>query len=275
MDTATLARAMGDRLSLSTYAEYAPFFNDALRMANCTTVDRAAMFCAQIGHESAGLYYMEEIASGDAYDTRTDLGNTPQVDGDGRLYKGRGPIQLTGKNNYRNFGRWCAEKRLVSDPEFFVQNPTQVSTPKWGFLAATWYWTVSRNMNSFADRADIRGASIAVNGGTTGLDDRIRRWNYCRTLGTALLPTEGDEMSLADDELGKKFPSRSKYRANNDPVDTLAGFVLNIDARIHEMFVEEQALKGVDWCVALIKREAANGDAAAKAVLAKIEGKKA
>ena len=77
-------------------------------------------------------------------------------------------------------------------------------------------------------------------------------------------------MSTADDELGKRFPSRSKYRASDEPVDTLAGFVLNIDARIHEAFVEGEALKGVSWAVDLVRREANQGDVGAKAVLAKV-----
>lgn len=77
-------------------------------------------------------------------------------------------------------------------------------------------------------------------------------------------------MSLADDELGKKFPSRSKYRNDDKNVDTLAGFVLNIDARIHEEHVEREAVKGVGWAVALVKREAAKGDEGAKATLAQI-----
>lgn len=81
-------------------------------------------------------------------------------------------------------------------------------------------------------------------------------------------------MSLADEELGKRFPSRSKYRKDNGLVDTLAGFVLNIDARIHEEHVEREALKGVGWAVDLVKREAAKGDEGAKAVLAEIEENK-
>lgn len=80
-------------------------------------------------------------------------------------------------------------------------------------------------------------------------------------------------MSLSDVELSKQFPSRSKYRDNNEVVDTLAGFVLNIDARIHEGFVEREATKGVPWALERVKREAANGDEGAKALLAQIGGK--
>ncbi|MBM4554314.1 hypothetical protein GS466_04165 [Rhodococcus hoagii] len=66
-------------------------------------------------------------------------------------------------------------------------------------------------------------------------------------------------MSIADDELGKKFPSRSIYRDHDREVDTLAGFVLNIDARIHEEFVEQQALLGVPEFVEIVKRVARDG----------------
>ncbi len=80
-------------------------------------------------------------------------------------------------------------------------------------------------------------------------------------------------MSLSDDELSKRFPSRSKYRTTDEPIDTLAGMVLNVDARIHEQWVEAEALKGVPAQVDLVRREAARGDAGAQAVLAKLEGK--
>jgi hypothetical protein len=94
-------------------------------------------------------------------------------------------------------------------------------------------------------------------------------------------PEEGFLMALSDaqqqriyTELTQGLPSRSKYRASDKPVDTLAGMVLNIDARIHEESTERDALNGVKAAIDLVRREAGKGDAGAKSVLAKIEGGK-
>lgn len=212
MDTNTLASAMG--CSFSTAQRYVADFNVALRRANCTTVNRAAMYCAQVGHESVGLRYMEEIASGAAYEGRRDLGNI--YPGDGVRYKGRGPIQLTGRHNYGEFGKWVEAIGLVEDPNYFVRNPHVVATSRWGFLAASWYWTVARPMNYYADRRDIYGASKAVNGGYNGIADRIRRWNHCLSLGAALLPSGGG--GAAPPSAPDNKPSVAIYRSKEFPM---------------------------------------------------------
>lgn len=90
MDAATLAEAMGNSTGVD-YAHYAGPFTQAMRTANLTTTSRAAMWCAQIGHESSGLRHMEEIASGAAYEGRHDLGNTHP--GDGARFKGSGLLR--------------------------------------------------------------------------------------------------------------------------------------------------------------------------------------
>lgn len=74
------------------------------------------------------------------------------------------------------------------------------------------------------------------------------------------VPTDQEaSMSAADDELTKKFPSRSIYRVNDQPVDTLAGIVLDTDARVHEAFVAEQARLGVPGYLEMVQAVAANG----------------
>jgi putative chitinase len=72
------------------------------------------MFLAQIGHESGYLQYVQELASGKAYEGRADLGNTSP--GDGVRYKGRGLIQITGKRNYALAGL-ALDLPLLEKPE--------------------------------------------------------------------------------------------------------------------------------------------------------------
>lgn len=193
MDAATLAAVMGNVAGVP-YVQYLGPFLDGMTAAGCTTVNRAAMWCAQLGEESGGLRWMEEIADGSAYEGRKDLGNTQP--GDGKRFKGRGPIQLTGRANYGAFSSWAHDHALVDTADYFVQNPLLVAQPRWGFLAASWYWTVARvRLNTYADTGDVRSATRAINGGTNGLADRTARWNRALTFGARLLPIEGDDMA--------------------------------------------------------------------------------
>lgn len=250
LDLDVFIGAMGNNphVSRQRYAQLLPAFERALRQANCTTVERAAMFFAQLGHESAGLRYMEEIASGAAYEWRADLGNN--VAGDGVRYKGRGPIQVTGRHNYTKLSQWAHSQGYVDSPTFFVDQPHLLSNDEYGFLGAVWYWTVARDMNRYADARDILGASIAVNGGRNGLQDRTDRWKHALTYGAALLPGDEEEDPLASKdvidkidrihfELTHRFDSRVKDSTYND---TALGFVLNTDAaayRTEKLVTEE------------------------------------
>lgn len=122
---------------------------------------RLAHFMAQLAHESGGFRYMEEIASGQAYEGRADLGNVHP--GDGKRYKGRGPIQLTGRLNYRNSGR-----ALGID---FESHPEIVAIPSIGLHVACSFW-VGRRLNALADGDDVEGITKRINGGQNGLADR-------------------------------------------------------------------------------------------------------
>ena len=122
---------------------------------------RLAHLMAQLVHESGSFRYMEEIASGAAYEGRADLGNTQP--GDGKRYKGRGPIQLTGRANYRTFGR-----RMGID---FENHPEIAALPCIGLHIALEYWK-DRGLNSFADADDVDAITRKINGGTNGLADR-------------------------------------------------------------------------------------------------------
>jgi putative chitinase len=266
-----LSDAMGGEVSLDRYGQLLPAVSASLAFCQCTTVDRIAMWCAQLGEESGGLQWMEELASGAEYEGRTDLGNTQP--GDGERFKGRGPIQITGRSNYTRLSQWAAGQGLVPSPTFFVDDPAQLASDQYGFVGVDWYWTVARPMNSYADNGDILGATQAVNGGTNGLADRTDRWNRCRAMGAALLtltsatPEQpGDDMAQVPQdqwdrvyrELTQLLTSRSPLRhLGEGPLDTLAGFVLNTDGSEHVEVCRLLAGYGHPPTLALLREVAA------------------
>jgi predicted chitinase len=186
MDVATMQQVFPG-LGAARATELNSGLNAALRQAGCTTVNRAAMFCAQVGEESISLTAPTELASGAEYEGRADLGNNQP--GDGVRFKGRGFIQITGRTNYGGLSKWAHSKGLVPSATYFIDHPGQLATDKHVWLGPIWYWTVARPMNHFADAKNIEGATRAVNGGLRGLTDRTNRWHLCLRLGDAILPT--------------------------------------------------------------------------------------
>ncbi len=159
---AQLQRIM-PRLTNSRAAELLPHLNRAMAEAGINTPKRKAAFLAQLAHESGQLRYFEEIASGAAYEGRKDLGNTQP--GDGVRFKGRGPIQLTGRANYT-----AASKDLGID---LVNNPKRAADPDVGFRVAAWFWS-TRGLNALADAGNFDGITKRINGGYNGKADRDR-----------------------------------------------------------------------------------------------------
>jgi predicted chitinase len=143
--------------------------------AGINTPARVCHFLAQLAHESDGFKTTQEYASGAAYDTRTDLGNTPERDGDGVRYKGRGLIQVTGRSNYSAFTTWMAKHHPLICVDF-VRNPEALERMPYALLSAVWYWQ-RHGLNAYADRGDLRGITKRINGGYNGLNDRIARFN--------------------------------------------------------------------------------------------------
>jgi putative chitinase len=137
---------------------------DRMQAAGIDTPLRMAHFLAQTGHESGDLLYTEELASGQAYEGRTDLGNTQP--GDGPRFKGRGLIQLTGRANYVAYGASIGQNLTVDG------NWTRIATdPALAVDVACWFWT-KHNLNSFADNDDLQTVTKRINGGLNGLQDR-------------------------------------------------------------------------------------------------------
>lgn len=127
---------------------------------------RWAHYLAQIAHESAELRYSEEIASGKAYDTgklAVKLGNTPEADGDGQKYKGRGLIQVTGRNNYEMYKQYSGYD-VVRQPELLAKPVGAIRSSMWFFK--------SKGLNELADRDEFTAITKRINGGTNGIEER-------------------------------------------------------------------------------------------------------
>jgi putative chitinase len=164
------------------------------------TVPRVAAFIAQCAHESREFTVLQENLNYNAegllrifpryfqnvnpadyarqpqriaslvYGNR--MGNGAEQSGDGWRYRGRGVIQLTGKNNYV-----ACSQDLFGDMRL-VENPDQVSTDRAvALMTACWFWK-RNNINALADRSDILGMTRRINGGTIGLDDRVRHYEH-------------------------------------------------------------------------------------------------
>lgn len=141
---------------------------------------RLAMFLGQLAHESGGWRHDREIwgptAAQKRYEGRKDLGNTHP--GDGSRFRGRGPIQLTGRHNYARFTAW-AQKLDAHAPDF-TANPDAINTDPWEGLSAIWYWQsgnpTGRSLNSLADAGDYEAVTRRINGGLNGYTDRQARY---------------------------------------------------------------------------------------------------
>lgn len=169
----------------------------ALKIFEINTPIRICSFLAQILHESGGFKYAEEnlnysaeglIATFKKYFPTLEIanqyarqpekianrayanrmGNGDEASGDGWKFKGRGLIQLTGKDNYEKCG-----KDIGAD---LITNPTFLATPMGASISAGWFWN-SRNLNIDADRDDVLTITKKINGGTKGLDERKKYHN--------------------------------------------------------------------------------------------------
>lgn len=133
---------------------------------------RKAAFLAQVGHESGQLRYVQELASGKAYELRKDLGNN--APGDGVRYKGRGLIQITGKANYIALS-------LALDIDCIIR-PEALEEPENAARSAGWFWTKKAKLNPLADIGDFLTITKRINGGTNGLADREQLYSKAKVV---------------------------------------------------------------------------------------------
>lgn len=178
-------------------AEWVDALNETFERFNISTPRQKAAFIGQCGHECGNFKTLEEnlfykaptlmrlwakrfptleVANAYAGNPKkianmvyaSRMGNRDEASGDGYRFRGRGCIQLTGHANYFHAG-----KALEVD---FVADPDLVGTPKYAALTAGWFWS-THNCNALAEAADWIALTKKINGGTIGLDDRIKHTN--------------------------------------------------------------------------------------------------
>lgn len=155
--------------------------NAAMLRWHITAPKRMAAFIAQVGHESGELRYVRELGGEQylsKYDTGTlavRLGNSPEADGDGQKYRGRGLIQITGRRNYLACSRALfGDERLLHFPELLEQ-------PQWAAESAAWFWH-SNGLNELADQDQFTTITRRINGGLNGLEHRQQLWAQARAV---------------------------------------------------------------------------------------------
>jgi putative chitinase len=145
-------------ITISTFYDS---FCAAMAEFEINTPLRQAAFVAQVGHESGEFRYTIELASGNDYEGRKDLGNI--YPGDGIRFKGRGLIQITGRANYAEVG-----KALDID---CVNNPHLLQAPVCACRSAGYFWK-KHGLNELADAEEFISITKRINGGTTGEAER-------------------------------------------------------------------------------------------------------
>jgi len=174
-------------------SEFVIPLNEVMDFYEINTPERISMFHAQVGHESAGMtarkenlnysaqglnkifpkYFIRAGRDANAYAKKPEkianvvyanrMGNGDEASGDGYRYRGRGLIQLTGKDNYTKF---------ASDMEVSLEEAVVwLETPDGAAWSAGWFWD-SRELNNWADNGDVLTVTKKINGGIIGLADR-------------------------------------------------------------------------------------------------------
>jgi len=180
------ARGIAQQRNLEKIAEFMP---DAVKIADLSDNLRMAHFLAQTAHESDRFCATEEYASGSAYEGRKDLGNIER--GDGKRFKGRGLIQITGRANYQHFTDWARRslapyyKGAVPD---FVETPQAVEEFPAALFSACWYWH-EKHLNKLADDNDLMAITRRINGGLNGLAERRTYFQRARLMLDGQTPT--------------------------------------------------------------------------------------
>ncbi len=185
---------------VKNFEEWYTNLGDILPEYDIDTPHRVAAFMAQCGHESGGFTLMQENLNYSAkglvgtfkkyfpteahakpYERKPEMianrvyanrmGNGDEASGEGWYFRGRGIVQITGKNNYTK----CSQSLFESN--VLVENPDLLLESEYAIHSACWFWSAAR-LNELADIGDMKTMTKRINGGFIGLEDRINHYNH-------------------------------------------------------------------------------------------------
>lgn len=200
-------------LNAPTLEAWAQALSQAAGFSGIDSAEEWAHWLGQLAHESAGFTVLQENLNYSAkrltqvwprrfptLAAAAPFANDPQAlanrvyngrmgnrldSNDGWHFRGRGPKQLTGRDNYTAFNSWCLARGLLAEGQDIRTEPDRLLRPQWGALSAAWFWSTN-NLGSILDRLDglpaCRALTRRINGGEIGLTDR---WNRTRALLSA------------------------------------------------------------------------------------------
>ena len=152
-------------------------FNSMLQVTKFAEHPEATkMLVANLMHESCNFVYMQEIASGEAYEGRRDLGNTQS--GDGRRFKGCGPLQVTGRVHFQQFHDWLLKNKGIDDPRILSEGTSYVAN-KYPFLIAV-SWIQGNRLLDVCLNQGFEACCVRINGGHNGYNDRVAKYAICQ-----------------------------------------------------------------------------------------------
>ena len=148
------------------------FCDDCNRLFADTGFDKhpqaMQMLMANMMHETANFIYLKELASGVAYNNRSDLGNGPS---DGPKYKGVGVLQLTGRHNYQRLANAIGDPRVMEGVDYVAD--------KYPFTSAR-TWIIENRLLDVCLNKGFEAACVRVNGGHNGYADRCAKYEICK-----------------------------------------------------------------------------------------------
>jgi putative chitinase len=215
--TNTQLQAIMPQATAANVNAYLPYLNKSFASYSINTVARISAFIANLAHESMQFATIEEnlnykadrlvavfpkyfptLAVATPYGGNKQMianrvyanrmGNGDEKSGDGYKFRGRGLIQLTGRDTYA-----ACSKAVTGDENTFLSNPDLLATPQYAVASACWFWSDDKKLNDIADKPDtwttvsnghtydkFQWLTMRVNGGLNGYDDRLAFFNRAK-----------------------------------------------------------------------------------------------